>query len=154
MDNSAPLASPALCQVGIIVKDIEKSVKAYSQLFGVPEPPISLTDGYEQAQTTYHGQPSQALAKLAFFDLGQVSIELIEPVGEPSTWKEHLDARGESVHHLAFFVKGTDGVVRKLEAQGIPLIQQGHYTGGMYTYLDSVRQLGVTLELLENFGQD
>ena len=43
-----------------------------------------------------------AQAKLAFFHLGQVDVELIEPIGEPSTWKEQFDKRRDSLHHIAF----------------------------------------------------
>jgi methylmalonyl-CoA/ethylmalonyl-CoA epimerase len=139
-------------QIGIVVKDIEKTLDGYVDVFGLKERPgISLTDGLEKAHTKYRGQPSEAKAKLAFIHMGQVDIELIEPVGEPSTWKEFLDAHGEGVHHIAFVIKGTDQVVAYLEGKGIPLVQRGDYTGGMYNYMDSAPKLGVMLELLENF---
>jgi catechol 2,3-dioxygenase-like lactoylglutathione lyase family enzyme len=147
-----PLGSRHMAQVGIIVKDIEQSVAIYSQIFGVEKPPIIITDDYEKAHTTYNGQASGAKAKLAFFDMGQVQIELIEPIGEPSTWKAHLDSRGESVHHIAFIVPDTDKALTFLTRQGMTVEQQGDYTGGRYTYINSVPQLGVALELLENFG--
>ena len=110
-----------------------------------------ITDGYELAKTSYRGQPSLAQAKLAFFDMGQVQIELIEPIGQPSTWKEWLDEHGDGFHHIAFHIKGTDKVVAYLETNGIPLVQQGQYPGGMYSYLDASNSLGMVLELLENF---
>lgn len=62
-----------------------------------------------------------------------------------------LDTHGESVHHIAFQIKGTDHVVGYLNGQGIATVQQGQYTGGMYSYMDSMPKLGVMLELLENF---
>ena len=80
------------------------------------------------------------------------SLELIEPIGGPSTWQEFLDERGEGVHHIAFFVEDTDQVVALLEGNGIAVVQQGDYTGGRYTYVDSAPALGVILELLENLG--
>jgi 4-hydroxyphenylpyruvate dioxygenase-like putative hemolysin len=83
--------------------------------------------------------------------MGQVSLELIEPIGGPSTWREFLDQRGEGVHHIAFVVRDTDEVVELLEGKGVGVIQQGDYTGGRYTYVDSAPTLGVILELLENF---
>jgi methylmalonyl-CoA/ethylmalonyl-CoA epimerase len=83
--------------------------------------------------------------------MGQVSLELIEPVGGPSTWQEFLDEKGEGVHHIAFRIKGTEQVVAYLEGKGIDVVQQGYYTGGMYTYVDSTSPLSVVLELLENF---
>jgi len=138
-------------QIGLVVKDIEKSINAYVDVLGLPRPEVIITDGYELAETKYRGKPSHAQAKLAFFDMGQVQIELIEPIGEPSTWKEFLDANGDGVHHIAFQIKDTGKVVAYLEGKGIPLVQQGKYTGGMYSYLDASEPLGLVLELLENF---
>lgn len=145
------LGSTTVTQIGLVVHNIEKAIQNYSEIFGMTPPPVIITDDFELAQTQYRGQPTRAKAKLAFFNMGQVQIELIEPIGAPSTWQEGLDAQGYSVHHIAFQVKGTDQVVKFMGEKGIPMIQQGHYTGGMYTYLDSKEKLGVVLELLENF---
>jgi methylmalonyl-CoA/ethylmalonyl-CoA epimerase len=147
-----PLGKRVVSQVGIIVENIEQSIDLYSGLFGVEKPPIIITDEYDKTRATYKGQPTPARAKLAFFIMGQVQIELIEPIGEPSTWKDHLDKRGASFHHLAFIVPDTGKAVEYLAAHGMPVEQQGEYTGGMYTYIDCADQLGVTIELLENFN--
>ncbi|NLG98990.1 MAG: VOC family protein [Chloroflexi bacterium] len=146
------IGNNTVVQVGLIVRDIEEKLDAYCRIFGLEtRPQVTITDPVEQTGMVYRGESSPARAKLAFINMGQVQIELIEPDGNPSTWQEFLDQHGEGVHHLAFFVKGTDQVVAYLDSHGIPLVQQGHYTGGMYTYLDSAPQLGVMLELLENF---
>jgi methylmalonyl-CoA/ethylmalonyl-CoA epimerase len=145
------LGTNIVCQVGLIVRDIERSAEIYSQVFGLPKPRIIVTDEYEKTKATYRGEPTNARAKLAFFDMGQVSLELIEPIGSPSTWQEFLDENGEGVHHIAFRIKGTDDVLAFLESKEIGVLQQGHYTGGMYTYVDSAPALGTILELLENF---
>jgi catechol 2,3-dioxygenase-like lactoylglutathione lyase family enzyme len=153
MSEQTGIGTNLVCQVGLVVKDIEKSAAAYSDVFGLPMPNLIVTDTYDKAQTTYRGQPSEARAKLAFFNMGQVQIELIEPDAETSVWKDILDEKGEGFHHLAFFVKGTDQVVTYLEGKGGVLVQQGHYTGGMYSYVDMTPQLGLILELLENFNE-
>lgn len=149
MDNAA-LGTHIVCQVGLIVRDIERSIETYSRVFGIPKPGIIVTDGPEIAHTRFRGEPTDARAKLAFFEMGQVSLELIEPIGGPSTWQEFLDEKGEGVHHIAFVVKDTDEAVKFLEGEGVGVMQQGDYTGGRYTYLDSASTLGVVLELLEN----
>ena len=149
--QSNGIGTTTVTQIGLVVRDIEQSITHYCDIFGFERPGVIITDEYEQAKTNYRGQPSFARAKLAFFNFGQVQIELIEPIGEPSTWKEALDAQGESVHHIAFQVKGSDQGVQYLSATGAPLVQQGQYTGGMYSYIDSKEKLGVVLELLENF---
>ncbi|MGC9522426.1 MAG: VOC family protein [Anaerolineae bacterium] len=148
------MGTHVVTQVAIVVRDIERATEAWSKVFGLPKPEISITDAPEVAQATYCGEPTEARAKLAFFDLGQVSLELIEPVDGDSVWQEVLDERGEGVHHIAFQVKDTDHVTDFLEEHGMSVIQQGHYTGGMYTYIDSEPVLSVMLELLENFDTE
>ncbi len=148
--RSEALGSNVMCQVGLIVRDIEKSARAYADLFGMDVPAWSLTPPEEEVHTRYRGQPTQGRAKLAFFDMGSLSLELIQPVGGPSTWQEFLDAHGEGVHHIAFEIKGMNGQIALLEGKGMPLVQRGEYTGGRYAYIDAVPQLAVVLELLEN----
>ncbi|MCX7669140.1 MAG: VOC family protein, partial [Anaerolineae bacterium] len=108
------------------------------------------TGPYEETQAQYKGQPTTARAKLAFFRLGQVSLELIEPIGEPSTWNDQLQEHGDSLHHIAFRIQGMQEKLALLASLGIPLVQKGEYKGGRYAYVDGVAQLGATIELLEN----
>ena len=147
------IGSSIVAQIGVVVKDIEKSSRAYAELLGVEVPRWELTDPVERAHTQYLGQPTKAQAKLAFFELGNVVIELIEPVGGPSTWQEFLKTKGEGVHHIAFEIKAMDARVSDLKADGIPLIQRGDYSGGLYSYLDGSPKLGLILELLENLPE-
>jgi len=139
-----------ITQVGIIVQDIEARARAWSDLLGLPMPEIRMTDPVDIAQTEYEGKPSPARAKLAFFHLGQVDVELIEPIDEPSTWKDQLNNHGDSLHHIAFHIKGMQDKLAYLDSKGVRLVQRGEYTGGRYAYVDSSAQLGTILELLEN----
>lgn len=144
------LGTTTVMQVGLIVRDIEAKARAWAQILGLPMPEIMITDSYERAQTEYQGKRSDARARLAFFHLGQVDLELIEPIGEPSTWNDQLVAHGDSLHHIAFLIKGMPEQVAYLGAEGLPLLQRGEYPGGRYAYFDGVAKLGAILELLEN----
>ncbi len=144
------LGTDAICQVGIVVRDIERTARRYAALFGVDVPPIHVTDPEEKTHVRYRGEPTAGRAKLTFFRLGAISLELIEPIDGPSTWQEFLDTHGEGVHHIAFRVSGMNDVIRRLEDQEMPVVQQGEFTGGRYAYIDSAPQLGVILELLEH----
>lgn len=144
------LETDVVAQIGIIVRDIEQTAEAFAGFLGVDTPAWSWTDGFEKAQTRFRGEPSEARAKLAFFQLGNIEIELIEPDQNPSTWREYLDTHGEGVHHIAFVIKDMKGKTKRLEEEGISLVQKGEYEGGRYAYFDSVPQLKVLLELLEN----
>jgi methylmalonyl-CoA/ethylmalonyl-CoA epimerase len=96
------LGSTTVVHVAIVVRDIEAKIEAWSALLGQPAPRVFMTGPLEETQTTYQGEPTPAQAKLAFFRVGQIQLELIEPVGEPSTWHEQLNTQGESLHHIAF----------------------------------------------------
>lgn len=144
--------SDVITQVGMVVKDIEKSARDWAALLGVPVPQIIVTDEMDKAQTKYRGEPTVARAKLAFFHLGpQVDLELIEPDGNPSTWQECLDEKGEGVHHLAFAVQGMKEKTAVMGKLGLECAQKGEYTGGRYAYLDAAEnKYKVVFEFLEN----
>jgi hypothetical protein len=144
------LGNNIVIQVGIIVRDIETKARAWSEILGLPMPNIIITDTMDKTQAEYHSEPTPARAKLAFFHMGQLDVELIEPIDAPSTWKDQLDQHGDSLHHIAFEIKGMQEKISYLDSKGIRLVQRGEYTGGRYAYLDSIAQLGTVLELLEN----
>ncbi len=148
-----PLSSTHMVQVGMIVRNAEESAKRFASLFGVPVPPANITDKADKTHAQYHGKPTEARAKLAFFNMGSLSLELIEPVGGPSTWKEFLDKHGEGVHHIAFIVPDTEAETGILAEHGLKLVQKGDYTGGRYAYFEADPSIGVALELLQNFGK-
>jgi methylmalonyl-CoA/ethylmalonyl-CoA epimerase len=147
---TSSLGTNTVTQIGLVVSNIEETVQAWSALLGVPAPEIQVTDTVDVAHTEYRQQSTPARAKLAFFHLGQVDLELIEPIGEPSTWRDQLEAHGSSLHHIAFHVKGMPDRLEALAAHGLPLLQRGDYTGGRYAYLDGTERYGLILELLEN----
>ena len=74
----------------------------------------------------------------------------LDSFGKPSTWQDQLDEHGDSLHHIAFEIKGMSEKVAYLDAKGLKLVQRGEYTGGRYAYIDGNAQLGAILELLEN----
>lgn len=144
------LGTNFITQIGIIVKDIDATSQVYADFFGVENPGWSITDTVDKAETEYRGESTVARAKLAFFNMGSLQLELIEPDEHPSTWREFLDEHGEGVHHIAFGIEGMKEKVALLEKNQMPLVQKGEYTGGRYAYIDTTDQLKVILEILEN----
>ncbi|HYN89011.1 MAG TPA: VOC family protein [Ardenticatenaceae bacterium] len=148
--SDSHLGSTKVAQIAVVVRNIEESAQRYAAVLGLPVPDVIVTRPGSEVHQTYRGAPSDAQAKLAFFDLGQVQLELIEPIGGPSTWQETLDRKGEGVHHIAFWVEGMQRAVDFLKTQGIPMIQRGDMgEHGQYAYFDAEAQFGLTLELLE-----
>ena len=152
--SEALIADKQMMQVGIIVEDIEKSAKAWATFLGsegIPE--IIVASGHELNPTEYKGKPSDAKAKLAFFQLDNITVELIEPLGGPSTWQDFLDTKGEGIHHIAFNIMGMEKHIKSFEASGIPMIQHGGWDTGEYGYFEGSNGLTIIVELLEHYNQ-
>lgn len=146
----APLQNKRITQIAVVVSDIEAASAAWAAILGVPVPAYIVTAPVEASQTEYLGVSTPAQAKLAFFELENITLELIEPMDEPSTWHDQLAQHGPSLHHIAFEVDGMGDHVAALAQHGVPMVQRGEYEGGRYAYVDGTAQLGVVIELLEN----
>ena len=154
---SAPSSTPVLgtrrvCQIAVVVRDIEKAAHAYADFLGLPVPPIQKPGAGNLANHTYAGQPTDAECLLAFFNLENTVLELIQPLGGKSSWQQILDEKGEGVHHIAFQVTDVAGKSRTLAAQGIPMLHQGGDPAkGQFTYFDARKKLGILFETLEGY---
>ncbi len=142
------LDSQAVIQIGMIVRDARKVAGHFAEAFGIPKPEIVTIAADAIADTRYRGRPSNATGKAAFFKLGPVEMEVIEPVGGPSTWEEFLRTRGEGIHHIAIRTDDMAQAVSFLASKGMETIQTGAWEGGQYAYIDGAQHLGTILELL------
>ena len=149
---SSLLGSRRVCQIAVVVRDIEKSARAYADFFGLPMPEVFTTEPGLKVNQTYRGKLSDARCKLAFFKLDNTEIELTEPLGGDSSWQEILDEKGECIHHIAFQVTDTAGKSRALATHGIPVLHQGgDPQTGQFTYYDTREKLGLIIEVLEGY---
>ena len=149
------IGSDVVIQVGLVTNDIAGMAQRYQDVFGLPSLNWQQTPGYQITEATFNGEPTEATAKLAFFDFGQAQLELIEPDQTSSVWRNDLNTNGDSSHHIALRVESTEKAVEHFAKYGIQVSQQGYYgdRSGMYTYIDSRDSFGVVIELLENFDQ-
>lgn len=143
-----------VAQIGMIVRDIETVKARMAAFLGVEAPPTVEGGDYAVTGTTVMGQPApDANCKMAFFDLENIQLELIQPNGMKSTWQDFLDTHGEGIHHIAFGVKETEKMILRCEAFGMPCVQRGKYGdgGGEYAYMDGTDSLKCIIETLESY---
>lgn len=147
------LGTNIVCQIGLVVNDIRKTGQAWADFFGVPLPEVVGSGDDEVVQGEVYGQRSDASCQMMFFDAENVQIELIQPDEKPSAWRNILNERGEGLHHLAFQIKDSEGLTKTLVQKGWPEMQKGNYGSGtgMFTYIDSRKDLKLIIELLESF---
>ncbi|MBE0689880.1 MAG: VOC family protein [Anaerolineae bacterium] len=145
-------------QICLVVDDAEGIARHYCEIFGLEMPEVHYLDAsHEETRAIHKGSPTDATAKIATWQFGQVQFEIIEPVSGPSAWKDFLDEHGNGIHHIAFRVKGSDEVAESFARFDLGIAMQGRFSGGargMYTYLDTQSALGTTIELLEFFDRE
>jgi catechol 2,3-dioxygenase-like lactoylglutathione lyase family enzyme len=136
-------------QVAFVTDDIEKTKKWFADMFSMKVPETIVTGPLSETRAEYHGRPMDSLCKLAFFEFGNVTVELLEPDEKPSCWRDILERKGPGFHHFAFKVRGMKDKIAAFEKGGYPLLQRGEFAGGRYAYVDTEKQYGALLELLE-----
>ena len=99
-----------LDHIGIAVKDLDQAMKLYRDAFGI-EPSMVYESSYTKA-------------KIAFFPIGEVRIELMQPVNPDSVLGTFLEKKGEGIQHIAYKVKDVDRSLTELERKGVQLIDK------------------------------
>ena len=102
--------------IGMVVPDLEKTVKSLSEIWGVEAPRITAVP-----QVAYPPNATgdrNATVKVAQLQLDNLRIELLEPTGGPSPYKAWLDKHGAGINHIAFAVNDIPESIRVLEGKG------------------------------------
>ena len=130
-----PLTSGPLTQTAWVVPDIAATEAALSDLLGVKSW-TRLADIEFPAETcTYRGTPSGFVAHISLAYVGDMQLELIEPVSGKSIYTEFIDRTGGGLHHVCVEVDDLDAT---LAANELPVAQQGSMADGAirFAYLD------------------
>ncbi|MFU8848592.1 MAG: methylmalonyl-CoA epimerase [Opitutales bacterium] len=101
--------------LGIAVSNLEESIAYYEKALGLH----------------CHGREEVASQKVktAFFEAGDVHIELLEPTSEDSPIAKFLEKNGEGIHHIAFAVDDIEGQLKQASEAGVRLIHEVPFEG-------------------------
>jgi methylmalonyl-CoA/ethylmalonyl-CoA epimerase len=84
--------------------------------------------------------------------IGDMELELIQPINGESPHQEFLDERGEGIQHLGFIVANLKEEVEHLTAQGSTVLLTSRFkNGGGVVYLD-LAAAGLIVELVQPGG--
>lgn len=151
--KSAKLVEPkirigAICQIGIVVRDLQKAVDNYWASLGIGpwmtirmEPPL-LRD------VTLRGKPVEASMMAAIAQSGSLQLELIQPLEGPSIWKEFLEERGEGVHHVQSLDQDPKAALVAFKEIGIDVLMSGRIGDNIFYYMDTEPLLGTIYEFI------
>jgi len=136
-------------QVGIVVKDAHKTARRYSELFGIgPWVFIDITPKNIIFQNNSIEEDS-SIIRVALTNLGEVQVELIQPLCGQGTHASFLKAHGEGVHHLSFgMVDDYKKIVSDFTGNGYEVEMSGSVGQAGFTYMDTLKELGTIYEFV------
>jgi catechol 2,3-dioxygenase-like lactoylglutathione lyase family enzyme len=146
MRSESPLSLPPLSQVGVVVRDVDRTATFYHSTFGIG--PFGIIPEVKFEGALLRGRPTSTSIKVAFAQSGPIQIELIQPLEGQNIYTEFLAAKGEGLHHLGFEVDDFHGHLAYFKSKGIDPIFW-HNMGWMaFAYLGTDKIGGVMIELL------
>lgn len=153
--NAIDIEVPAIDQVGIVVEDLEDGMDRFGRMLGIDTWRIYEFAPPALSETVFQGEERTQSWRLCLATVGDIDIELIEPLDGENTYTHHLDAHGEGIHHLACFAFDEPrAVVEEYTNAGVPIEQSGVYKGSTFWYLDMRDAMnGLIFEIVET-GDD
>ncbi len=140
-------------QIALVVRDLDAAMRRYWETLGVGPWKVYTYGPPLVRGMTYRGKAQEYRMRLALAQVGPLVVELIQPLSGDNIYVEHLDRKGEGLHHVGIFVPSFDQAVAEAERQGFSVLQSGRGFGrfgdGGYAYLDTEAAFGVIFELIE-----
>jgi methylmalonyl-CoA/ethylmalonyl-CoA epimerase len=137
-----------LAHIGLVVKDMDKTIARLTALGIGPFVPRILP---ADAKETYRGQPFNPSQRVAIqiTQIGNIELELIQPIDGESPHQEFLSQKGEGIQHLGFIVDDLAKEVKDLTAEGSEVLLTSQFKGsGGVAYLD-LEAAGLIVELVQ-----
>ena len=124
--------------IGVAIKNLGISSELFEKLFGQQKP---------HTETV-----AEQKATIAFFPVGETSIELIESTSADSSISKFIEKRGEGIHHLCLETDNIKEEIVRLKNLGFNFVNETPSAGGdgyWVTFLHPKSTNGVLIELCE-----
>jgi methylmalonyl-CoA/ethylmalonyl-CoA epimerase len=133
-------------QLGIVVRDLEVTVRKYEDDYGIGPWHFDRIDLGEANDYREYGEPVERSNRIAIAMVGGVMWELIEPLDKDGIYARFLAEKGEGVHHVAVATADFDETVARAEHKDGVMLSCKH-SGIDIAYLNTLRDLGVIIEI-------
>jgi methylmalonyl-CoA epimerase len=105
-----------ISHLGLAVKDLDDAIKLYEQVFGL--------------EVAHRWVAEADRMEAATFRIGDLEIELMQPLEADSPVGRFIARRGEGIHHIAYKVDDVGEALHKAREAGIQAIDQEPRVGG------------------------
>jgi len=127
-----------IAHIGIAVKSLEDSLPFYRDVLKVN------VEAIEEVESEK--------VKVAFLQVGETHLELLEPLEDDSPIQKFIEKRGEGIHHVALEVDDINERLTDMRENGIRLINEEPKDGAgnaQIAFLHPKSTNGVLYELCE-----
>src|SRR6266542_4295828 len=130
-----PNSPTEIDHIGIAVQDLEAAVEEYRRAFGI--------------EPVHRERVEDQGVEEVLFRVGTSYIQLLGALGPDTPVGKFLDRRGEGVHHVGYRVDEVRAVLKRLAAEGVPLVDEAPRPGSRGTTLAFVHPKGFRGVLVE-----
>jgi methylmalonyl-CoA/ethylmalonyl-CoA epimerase len=140
-------------QIGIVVRDLDTSMKHYWEEFGLGPWAVNTLDPSNTSEMVVRGKPQAFALRAATTQIGNVQWELIEPLDEDGIYADFLREHGEGLHHVGFGVEDYDQSINLFRGKGMAVLLGGTWGAVESTYWDTQDSLGCIAEIWREPGE-
>jgi methylmalonyl-CoA/ethylmalonyl-CoA epimerase len=135
-------------QIGVVVRDLEETI---ARLLAYGIGPFHTKMPPANAQEEFRGQPFTAQGRVLIkaVQLGNIELELIQPLAGDSPHLEFLKERGEGLHHLAFSVDNLNQTANELKEQGATPMLTAKFNGNPAVAYMDLNAAGIIVEMCQ-----
>ena len=124
--------------IAVLVDDMEKTLSFWRDALGME-------------MSHVEDVPAEK-SMVAFLPLGGSEVELVKPTTGDSGLARYLEKRGPGMHHICLEVYDIQGMLDRLQAAGVQLINETPLTGSggkQYAFVHPKSANGVMVELYQ-----
>jgi methylmalonyl-CoA/ethylmalonyl-CoA epimerase len=138
-------------QIAWVTRDLEKSMKAWVDNLKIgPWTVLTFTNQslkYLKVDDKTVTEPFKFLIGISW--IGDMQLELIEPVYGPTIYEAFIQKHGEGLHHIKERITddAIEGVVQEYRDKGIAVTQTGQFETDFHYYLDTEPKVDFIYEL-------
>lgn len=124
--------------IGIATKSIADALDFYTKGLG-------MTLEHEE-------EVPEQMVKTAFFPVGDVHVELLEPTSDDSPIAKFIEKKGAGIHHICYEVDDIEAALANLSDQGFQLIDKAPRKGAhgkLIAFIHPKSTGGILVELAQ-----
>jgi catechol 2,3-dioxygenase-like lactoylglutathione lyase family enzyme len=133
-------------QIAWVTTDLDATETALTGLLGVRKWVRIPNVHFAPDTCSYHGKPADFLAHISLSYLGDMQLELIQPVRGENVYSDFLADAGPGLHHICMEAESPeqfDAALVDAAGRGAPAVQQGVMPGGIQFAYVSAPHAGV-----------